>query len=146
MINLLKTGVSRKEIECFDLIKHLGFVHNKNLIDINGYFPDYIHEQHKLLVEFYGDRFHANPNVKRFSDDDTILRIGSKSKTAKEIRDRDLARKESLENFGYTVSIIWEKDFDCNKTNVINETSKIVQSFTSLHPLVPVSHQEKFDP
>lgn len=116
--NLKKTILkksSKKELELFNLIENLGFIHNGKNINskiISGYFPDIIHSKYKLIVEFYGDRWHANPNVDRFSKDETIIPLGKNTKSAKEIRDRDKIRQSALENEGYKVIIIWENSFD----------------------------------
>jgi G:T-mismatch repair DNA endonuclease (very short patch repair protein) len=115
MIKLLSSSHSKIEYSCFEEIKYLNFKHNIDNISISGYFPDYIHNEYNIIVEFNGDLFHANPNIEKYKDDNSIVKIGSRIKTAKEIRDRDEKRRAILESEGYIIFIIWEDDWYKNK-------------------------------
>jgi G:T-mismatch repair DNA endonuclease (very short patch repair protein) len=149
MKKILSTAFSKKELQLYELIKHLGFIHNDgaNLINICGYFPDMVHSDYKLIVEFYGDRYHANPKDKRFADDSAIIKVGREIKTAKQIRDRDAKRQKILEDAGYQVVIVWERNFlkEGYNSDTIKYIADIVNSYSSasLQALVPVSYQPK---
>jgi G:T-mismatch repair DNA endonuclease (very short patch repair protein) len=154
MKKILTTAWSKKELELFELIKHLGFTHNDgaNLINIEGYFPDMVHNQHKLLVEFYGDRYHANPRNKKFGPDDAQIKFGREIKLAKNIRERDAKRQKILEKAGYRVIIVWEDMFNLvkNRPIIVEKIENVVKRFdeklnhsASLAHLPDVSYHAK---
>lgn len=70
--------------------------------------PDIIVESHKLIIEIYGNYWHANPEV--YDDLDVIVKYGHRHKTAAEIRKEDESRITQLQSFGYNVCILWESD------------------------------------
>lgn len=81
-----------------------------------------IHIPNKMLIiEIYGDVWHANP--KKYKDDDWIETWRGKLQ-AKDIREFDKFRREQLESFGYRVLEIWGSDvmknFDDVKKIIIN--------------------------
>lgn len=134
--SIITTRSSKKERVLFQLIASLGFIHNgadENAIDIAGYIPDILHSRYKLAIEFFGDRFHANPAVAKFRDDDTIIPIGSKKQTAKEIRERDAKRQLAIENEGYKLIVVWENDFNkkANRQSIFNSIAIVVEQFNS---------------
>ena len=60
----------------------------------------------KLIFEFNGDYWHCNPE--KWTADQINK---SKNKTAKEIWDYDLAKKNTAEKHGYKVIYIWESEY-----------------------------------
>ena len=70
--------------------------------------PDIIIESHKLIIEIYGNYWHANPEI--YDDLDVIVKYGHKRKTAAEIRKEDESRITQLQSFGYDVCILCESD------------------------------------
>lgn len=70
--------------------------------------PDIIIESHKLIIEIYGNYWHANPEI--YDDCDVIVKYGHNHKTAAEIRKEDESRVKQLQSFGYNVCILWESD------------------------------------
>lgn len=70
--------------------------------------PDIIIESHKLIIEIYGNYWHANPEI--YNDFDAIVKYGHNHKTAAEIRKEDESRMKQLQSFGYNVCILWESD------------------------------------
>jgi len=64
------------------------------------YFPD-ITIDNKIIIEFYGDYWHANPN--KFKKEDIVHH----HITAEEIWQRDKKRINTLKELGYIVHIVW---------------------------------------
>ena len=69
----------------------------------------------KVVVEFYGDYFHANP--KMHTADEYIVKKG---KTAKELWEADAQRKKLLEDAGFVVLVVWQNEFRSNRTKCLN--------------------------
>jgi G:T-mismatch repair DNA endonuclease (very short patch repair protein) len=66
--------------------------------------PDIRLKDYPVIIEVYGDTWHANPS--KYKDDDLIL-LWTGLTPAKEIRLRDHAREEQLRAKGYFVICIW---------------------------------------
>jgi very-short-patch-repair endonuclease len=73
---------------------------------IGGYFPDYVNEEKKIIIEFNGDYWHMNPNKYKSDDVNT-----TSHKTAAEIWQKEKERTEKLESLGYKVIVLWENDY-----------------------------------
>jgi very-short-patch-repair endonuclease/predicted nucleic acid-binding Zn ribbon protein len=73
-----------------------------------GYFRvDALFPNQKLIVEYQGTWWHADP--RKYGPDD---RVGVDYSTpAQEIWERDARRKKALEGSGYAVCVIWESDW-----------------------------------
>lgn len=69
--------------------------------------PDIIIEEAKLIIEIYGDFWHANPKL--YKDNDLIPLWGGLT-SAKDIRDFDELRLTHFYNKGYNVITIWCSD------------------------------------
>jgi len=83
---------------------------------------DFVILDNKKVIEFNGNKYHANPEL--YNENDIPLKyIG---KTAKEIWEEDRKKIEQLKKKGFSVLIIWEKDFLKNKDNVILECLKFI--------------------
>lgn len=78
----------------------------------------------KKIIEFFGDFWHANPKI--FKDDDEVKMFHGVIKKAKDIREKDRKRIEILKNLGYEVLIVWEKDYNKTKQEVINRCLKFL--------------------
>lgn len=73
----------------------------------HGFCPDEINFADKIIVEFYGDLYHCNP--RKYKDSNQYIKaIG---RTVEEQWKRDRKRLACFYKHGYTVIIIWEKDF-----------------------------------
>lgn len=95
---------------------------NDDLQKIYSPVVDILIESKKIIIEIYGDKWHANPLL--YKDQDLIVTWDGK-KTASEIREKDYLRKKQLESFGYKVVEIWETDIRKNFSKVediINES------------------------
>lgn len=75
-------------------------------------------EYNGRIVEFNGDVYHANPSM--FNEDDRPHPY-TKNITAKELWKKDINRKKILENRGFEVMFVWERDFRENCGKVIND-------------------------
>lgn len=76
---------------------------------------DFVIKDIKKVIEFNGDKFHANPRIYE-SKDIPLKFIGL---TSKDIWKNDKEKIESAINNGYDVLIIWESDFLKNKEKII---------------------------
>lgn len=79
--------------------------------------PDILLLDEKLIIEIYGNTWHADP--KKYKDDDIIEKWGGTC-VAKEIREFDAIRKRHLESFGFYVLELWVDEIKCgNYRNII---------------------------
>lgn len=87
----------------------------KSEVIFHGFIPDETNNRLKIIIEFYGDIFHCNPL--RYKDKGLFVRaIG---RTVGEQWNRDRRRLACFYKHGYTVIIVWEKDYRSNKKLVI---------------------------
>ena len=93
---------SKLEVECYNSIKAL---HNnvKASVRINNYIADLLINDN-LIVEVFGDYWHANPSV--YSSEE-VLKIGK----ASDIWNKDRLKIDTYQQLGYKVLVIWEKDW-----------------------------------
>lgn len=82
---------------------------------------DILFEKEKLIIEYFGCWWHADPRVYR---DDWVHAFTRK--TAKEIRSRDQLKLEQLTSLGYNVIIVWESDW---KENPEREKERIINAY-----------------
>lgn len=82
-------------------------------------------EDSNIVIECYGDFWHANPNKYKASD---TFNTWEGVKTAKEIWDKDKLRIEHIESFGCKVHIIWESEFNHNKQESIGKLINAIKS------------------
>lgn len=120
---------SKLEIELFSEIKKIYTTaeSNKTLHDKDNkyYFPDIILDDYNIIIEFYGNYWHANP--KMYNKDSII-----KHRTAKEIWENDKRRINKLENNmnkKYKVIIIWQKDYQDNKEKVLKDLTNQIENY-----------------
>lgn len=83
-------------------------------VPIDKYTVDFLVDK-KYVVECYGDFWHCNPQQYTSS-----YYNKGKKKTAQEIWEHDMQRKEHFEKLGYKFLCLWEHE--------INENPKIVRS------------------
>ena len=88
----------------------------------NCYLPDFSIESSKLIIECYGDFWHANP--KYFKSNDTT----HKTRTATQVWEYDERKKKTFEDGGYKYLYFWEEDISDNtekiKEKIIYENNK----------------------
>lgn len=82
---------------------------------IRGFFVDGLIVGTNIIIEFYGDMFHCNPQ--KFHDPEQYC--SWISRTVQEQWDRDRKRISALLKYGYKVVIIWEQDWTNDKQKYI---------------------------
>jgi very-short-patch-repair endonuclease len=78
---------------------------------------DILIESCNLVIEVYGDLWHANPNT--YKESDLIYKWQGRTKV-KDIWDFDSSRTKQIESFGYEVICMWESDIN-KKPETIRE-------------------------
>ena len=81
----------------------------------HGFIPDEINHELKIIVEMYGDLYHCNP--RKYKNPDLYLK--TIRRTVGEQWERDRRRLGCFYKHGYTVVIVWEKDFYNNSAKQI---------------------------
>jgi len=86
----------------------------KSTIRIKGrwFYPD-IRIGKDLIIEFYGDYWHANPHMFKSTD------IVHHRLTARQIWHNDIKRKEILENNGFRVFTVWQEEWKNSRKNIL---------------------------
>lgn len=86
------------------------------------YFYDFVIEPLKICIEYNGVIWHPkNPNQDWVQP--------NTHKTAKEVYDNDLRKKEVLENEGYLYFVVWDDDLDKNKEYIINVIKQKIEQY-----------------
>jgi G:T-mismatch repair DNA endonuclease (very short patch repair protein) len=65
------------------------------------------------IIEFNGDRWHANPE--KYGPEDRPRPYKEHNLTAKEIWDKDEERMQKLREDGYDILVVWESHVKLNK-------------------------------
>lgn len=96
-------------------------------LDVNTqyYFYDFAIPDKKLIIEFNGDLYHANPTI--YSETDVPKFRGNK-KTAKELWEKDERKTKFAESLGFRVIIVWEKDYYADKDGVVERIINEINS------------------
>jgi very-short-patch-repair endonuclease len=74
------------------------------IFDKKCYLPDFYIDDKKLVVECYGDYWHANPNL--FKETDKVYH----KRTSKDIWEYDRIKQKTFEDNGYKYLYFWETD------------------------------------
>jgi G:T-mismatch repair DNA endonuclease (very short patch repair protein) len=105
--------ISKGQRELFELLKDDGFLLEEVC---EGIRCDIVNPKLKVVFEYYGDVWHANP---RTHDPDQYISLIKM--TAKEKWDHDRKRNFFLRNLGYKVIIIWESEWKNERTKVFEK-------------------------
>lgn len=109
---------SKNERELRETLKKLLPQRNVRKTKIKVYdkwfYPD-IRIDENIIIEFFGDYWHANP--KKFKPEDIVHH----KLTAKQIWEYDKKRIDILQSCGFIVIIIWQNDFKKNKDKIFQE-------------------------
>lgn len=97
---LLNDRTSHAEKQLLNELSPLGYKQNQR---VGKYTVDFLNENTKEVVEYYGDYWHCNPRI--YPADYYNRSIGM---TANEKWKYDENRKKYLQNRGYSVRIVWE--------------------------------------
>ena len=100
-----------KQICSDTVIKKMIYINNKQII------PDILIPELKIIIEFFGDYWHANP---LYYDKDTTFKRGKKIINVQQIWDRDKKRQQLLEYEGFSVIIVWQFDYINFKNEILN--------------------------
>lgn len=120
---------SKQEREFIKLIENLGYTVSVDsfLFTENGrkrhLFPDGIVESEKIIIEYNGSFWHADP--RRGYKDTDIIHHGI---TAKEIWDRDSEKIRTYEKNGYRVFIVWSDEFIKDKNKCVKQFKEFVKN------------------
>lgn len=124
---------SKPHIKIIKFLESKGYIQNEDFISEDRYTlkafnnelnrdfcprPDIIFPSKKLVIEIYGDRWHANPNI---YDDDEIIHTWYGDQTANQIHERDLIRENHIKSLGYDLIILWESDINKNNFDKLIE-------------------------
>lgn len=103
--------ISFPERVVLQLLRSVGFsVEHQFQIPGVRYHYDFFIPSKNMVVEFYGNYWHANP---KFYPPGTFLRIKNSGEfLVDEIWEKDKQRIAVAENRGYLTAIIWESDFN----------------------------------
>jgi len=88
--------------------------------------PDIVLVDYPIVIEVYGDNWHANP--KTYMDTDIIHRWEGDI-TAKEIRSFDMIRINHIKSFEYTVLEIWVSDISHRFEKVAKMISEEIEKY-----------------
>lgn len=120
---------SKQEKEFVKLIESMGYNVTKRpfLYNENGkkrhLFPDGIIESEKIIIEYNGSFWHADPK-RGYKETDIIHHKA----TAREIWDRDLEKTKVYEKNGYRVFVIWSDEFINNKEFCLERFKKFIEN------------------
>lgn len=118
---------SKQEKEYLKMVEGLGYKvsYDSFLYQENGkkrhMFPDGIIESEKIIIEYNGSFWHADPR-RGYKYDDIIHH----NKTAQEIWNRDEEKKKTYEKNGYKMFVVWSDDFLKNKEKCIEDLKKFI--------------------
>lgn len=85
--------------------------------------PDVVDNNHKIIIEFFGDFWHMNPNTFSPEDINPVTKM-----TAQEKWTRDQERISFLETKGYHVIIVWESEFNRSPEQIIRSIINVYEN------------------
>lgn len=105
--------ISRAQRDIANILAEDGFLLEQY---VEGLMCDIVNFEKKVVIEYNGDLFHANP--RKYNPDDYIDIIRM---TAKEKWKKDYARNFRLRSCGWDVIIIWENEWINNRENILEK-------------------------
>jgi hypothetical protein len=114
----------------YKIIKHkyekiyFGELNHECSCGIQSHNFDFVILDNKKIIEFNGDKFHANPN--KYNENDIPIKFINK--TAKEIWNFDEEKNNKAINKGFQIKIVWENDYYKNKEKIILECIDFIYS------------------
>lgn len=79
---------------------------------------DFVDTYRKIVIEFNGDYWHANPT--KYHPDDKLDHKGGNIVLAKDVWKKDEEKFNLMKNEGYNVIVVWESDYLSNKEKMVN--------------------------
>lgn len=86
-------------------------------------FIDFCLENKKIIIEFNGNVYHANP--KMYKENDVMA---YRNMTAKEIWEYDTIKERLAHNSGYKMIVVWELDYTENKEATIQQLMEMINN------------------
>jgi len=123
--NVTRYNTSKSEKELFEIVKNmcLDCVMKKALKYENKIIiPDILIPEIHLVIEFYGDYWHANPDC---YEADTII----KNQRADEIWKRDENRLKILSFLGFDTIVVWQSEFKFDREEVIKKIYNVLNVY-----------------
>jgi len=80
--------------------------------------PDILIKELNLIIEIYGDKWHANPKI--YNDEDLIYTWIGEVK-AKTIRENNKIRENHINDCGYKIIVVWGSDIRNNNSTKIRQ-------------------------
>ena len=131
----LKNFVSKKSIDFLDTVSNVCDIdirHGKNSSEkkikcektmhpVDGYCKTL-----NCIFEFYGDKWHVNPEL--YSEKDTNIR----NKIATKVWSHDKKRLNNMLPVVNAIFVCWEYDWKHNKDNVLNQVKELIQKLKKL--------------
>lgn len=106
--NINHSGRSKVEHELSDyLISQFGGEKNS---PVSGWCVDYVNHEKKIIVEFFGDFWHHNPQIYDSNHYNKLTK-----RTSSQVWERDARKISELKSIGYNVEIVWESDWRNDK-------------------------------
>jgi very-short-patch-repair endonuclease len=135
---LLKERRSNLEEQVLNKLEEFGF---KNNIRVGKYTADFFNDTNNKIIEIHGDYWHCNPSL--YNSDFFNKSINM---TSKEKWEYDINRNKYLENKGYEVYVIWEKQLQgfiekitsCNSIEDILDEYTNKKAYSFLNPSKPI--------
>lgn len=85
---------------------------------------DFVIDDAKKVIEFHGDKFHANPKLFKETDCPNPF---NKKLSSKDIWLYDAEKNQLATKNGYEIFIIWESDYLDNKSYCLNECLNFIE-------------------
>jgi len=82
---------------------------------------DFVDLKNKKIIEYNGDKYHANPNIFESIDYPHPFR---KNVTAQEIWDKDERKIQVAEENGFEVLVIWDSEYKSQKEKTLDKCKK----------------------
>lgn len=117
---------SKPHLKVIEFLEKIGFVKGEDFLsESNNYLmsfndelnksycprPDIIFPDKRVIIEIYGDRWHAHPTKYKETD---IINTWYGNLTAKDIWERDSIRERHIKKLGYDLIILWESEINKN--------------------------------
>jgi hypothetical protein len=107
-----------REVQQYTNIKEVRFAEHGGEIRIGQYKADFADIKQRKIIEFNGDRFHANPTIYESTDNPNPFNTNL---TSQEIWNRDEYLLNFLKKSGFDILVIWEKDYRISPDKCLEE-------------------------
>lgn len=109
------------EIKNMLISENIGKFQSEQRID--RFTVDELDIEHRVIIEIYGDFWHANP-ISYHADD--IITFPGRHVRAGDLWNKDVDRRKVLEQLGFQVEIIWENEWKKDRESVIRRMNNVI--------------------